>query len=68
MQGWHKNIDLKAIFIMSSLTQSEINQLVDSFEKVKNYCASTQTIDIKALKKLSNLNDEELEILIKLLK
>ena len=68
MRIWKKSIELDAIIDISNLPAKEVTQLVDSFEKVKNYCTSTKTIRKEALRKLSGLSDIELKTLIELLK
>ena len=68
MRSWHKGLALDVILFVSDLPSDIVSKLVDSFEKVKSYYRSTEEIDMKVLKKLSNLSDVELKALIELLK
>ena len=68
MLGWSSGVSLNMIVNMASLSKNEVVKLVASFDKVKTYCNTTHEIDRAELKKLSNLNEEELTALLKLLK
>ena len=68
MHGWHGSVSLNLLINMANLPKKEVVQLIAIFDKVKNYCNTTEAIDRAKLKKLSGLGNAELDTLLALLK
>ena len=64
---WNESYSAQDIDNHLQLSKPEIVKLVTRCEKVKNYYESTKDIDMNKLKKIANLNDAELDALVKLI-
>ena len=68
MRSWHKGLSLDAIMYISNLPPDETTRLIAIFDAIKAYFQSKTDVDMAELKKLSDLNAEELKALVALLK
>jgi Putative transposase, YhgA-like len=67
MRGWYLGVPLDLLMNVFDLSPQKITEFISTFEKVKTYCSSKTTIDMKELRKLSGLKDAELKPLLALL-
>lgn len=68
IRSWHGGVSVDLISNISTLSKKEVVELIAIFEKVEAYCATTGSLDMTALKKLSGLEEAELTTLLELLK